>query len=50
MIKSSFLFNFQTGNVIVDTFLTGMIIMLSTYLFNLTERLVTLSDALSLSP
>ena len=41
MIKSSFLFNFRTGNVIVDTFLTGMIIMLSTYLFNLTQRLVT---------
>ena len=40
MIKSSFLFNFRTGNVIVDTFLTGMIIMLSTYLFNVTQRLV----------
>ena len=41
MIKSSFLFNFRTGNVMVDTFLTGIIIMLSTYLFNLTQRLVT---------
>ena len=41
MIKSSFLFNLRTGNVIVDTFLTGMIIMLSTYLFNLTQRLVS---------
>ena len=41
IINSSFLFNFRTGNVIVDTFLTGMIIMLSIYLFNLTLRLVT---------
>ena len=39
MIKSSFLFNFRTGNVIVDTLLTGMIIMLSTYLFNLTQQM-----------
>jgi len=30
-IKSSFLFNFRTGNVILDTFLTGLIIMMSTY-------------------
>ena len=30
-IKSSFLFNFRTGNVMLDTFLTGLIIMFSTY-------------------
>ena len=41
MIKSSFLFNFRTGNVMVDTFMTGMVIILSTYLVNLTQRLVT---------
>ena len=41
MIKSSFLFNFRMGNVMVDTFVTGMIIMMSPYLFNLTHRLVT---------
>merc|ERR1712082_449036 len=41
MIKSSFLFNFRTGNVMVDTFVTGTIIMMSTYLFNLTQQLVT---------
>merc|ERR1712082_572315 len=41
IIKSSFLFNFRTGNVMVDTFVTGMIIMMSTYLFNLTQQLVT---------
>ena len=41
IIKSSFLFNFRTGNVVVDTFVTGMIIMMSTCLFNLTQRLVT---------
>ena len=41
MIKSSFLFNFRTGNVIVDTFVTGMVIIMSTYLFNLAQRLVT---------
>ena len=41
MIKSSFLFNFRTGNVMVDTFMTGMVIILSTYLFNLTQQLVT---------
>merc|ERR1712061_528488 len=34
-LKSSFLFNFRTGNVMVDTVVTGLIIMFSTYLFNL---------------
>ena len=35
VLKSSFLFNFRTGNVMVDTFVTGLIIMLSTYIFNM---------------
>ena len=34
-LKSSFLFNFRTGNVMIDTFVTGLIIMLSTYVFNM---------------
>jgi len=38
-LKSSFLFNFRTGNLIIDTFLTGLIIMLSTYIFNLINNL-----------
>ena len=38
MIKSPFFFNFRTGNGIVETFLTVMIIMLSTYLFNLNHQ------------
>jgi hypothetical protein len=38
-LKSNFLFNFRTGNVMVDTFVTGIIIMLSTYLLNLSNNL-----------
>ena len=38
-LKSNFLFNFRTGNVMVDTFVTGLIIMLSTYLLNLSNNL-----------
>jgi SpoVK/Ycf46/Vps4 family AAA+-type ATPase len=34
-LKSSFLFNFRTGNVMLDTFVTGLIIMLATYVFNM---------------
>jgi len=34
-LKSSFLFNFRTGNVMVDTMVTGLIIMLSTYILNM---------------
>jgi len=34
-LKSSFLFNFRTGNVMIDTVVTGFIIMLTTYVFNL---------------
>merc|ERR1711936_1543522 len=38
-LKSNFLFNFRTGNVMVDTFVTGIIIMLSTYLLNMSNNL-----------
>jgi len=38
-LKSNFLFNFRTGNVMVDTFVTGLIIMLSTYLLNVANNL-----------
>ena len=34
-IKSSFLFNFRTGIVIVDTMITGLVIMVTTHLLNL---------------
>lgn len=39
-IKSSFLFNFRTGNVMIDTMVTGLIIMLSTYLLNVFNSLI----------
>jgi len=38
-LKSSLLFNFRTGNVMIDTFMTGMIICLSTYLMTLASRI-----------
>ena len=38
-LKSNFLFNFRTGNVMVDTIVTGLIIMLSTYLLNASNKL-----------
>ena len=38
-LKSSLLFNFRTGNVALDTIMTGLIICLSTYLMNLASRL-----------
>merc|ERR1712183_1188905 len=43
-IKSSFLFNFRTGNVMVDTWVTGIIIMLSTYLLNIFNNLFSKFD------
>merc|ERR1712228_666778 len=43
-LKSNFLFNFRTGNVMIDTFVTGMIIMLSTYFFNMFNNLFRNSD------
>ena len=38
-IKSCFLFNFSTGNVVIDTFITGLVIYISTYLMGLIGRL-----------
>ena len=38
-LKSSLLFNFRTGNVVIDTLLTGFIICLSTYLMNFASKL-----------
>ena len=38
-LKSSLLFNFHTGNAVFDTFVTGIIICLSTYLMSLTGKL-----------
>ncbi len=38
-LKSSFLFAFRTGNIVVDTLLTGIIIMLSTHLLGLANSL-----------
>merc|ERR1711915_37505 len=43
-LKSSFLFNFRTGNVMIDTFVTGLIIMLFTYFFNMFNNLFRNSD------
>jgi len=38
-LKSSFLFNFRTGNVMIDTVVTGFIIMFTTYVFNSANNL-----------
>jgi len=38
-LKSSLLFNFHTGNAIFDTFITGIIICLSTYLMSLASKI-----------
>jgi SpoVK/Ycf46/Vps4 family AAA+-type ATPase len=38
-LKSSLLFNFRTGNVAIDTLITGLIICLSTYLINLASKI-----------
>eukprot|EP00092_Neocalanus_flemingeri_P032083 GFUD01034871.1.p1 GENE.GFUD01034871.1~~GFUD01034871.1.p1 ORF type:complete len:534 (+),score=150.62 GFUD01034871.1:176-1777(+) len=43
-LKSSFLFNFRTGNVMIDTFVTGLIIMLSTYVFNMFNNVFKTCD------
>ena len=43
-LKSSFLFNFRTGNVMVDTIVTGFIIMISTYLLNVFNGLFSKFD------
>jgi len=46
-LKSSFLFNFRTGNVMIDTFLTGFIIMISTSLVNYASKLFNGFDIFS---
>lgn len=38
-LKSSFLFNFRTGNVVVDTIITGLVIYLTTYLMGVISHL-----------
>ena len=38
-LKSSFLFSFRTGNVIIDTFITGFVICISTYIMGLCGRI-----------
>jgi hypothetical protein len=40
-MKSSFLFAFRTGNIVVDTLLTGIIIMLSTHLLNIANNMAS---------
>jgi len=47
--KSSFLFNFRTGNVMVDTLVTGLIIMMSTYFLNIFNTLISKLDLSELS-
>ena len=46
-LKSSFLFNFRTGNVMIDTMITGFIIMVSTYLFNAASKVFNNLDMFS---
>jgi len=43
-MKSSFLFNFRTGNVMLDTMITGFIIMISTYLLNFANQIFNSLD------
>ena len=38
-LKSSLLFNFRTGNVALDTLITGLIICMSTYIINIGTKL-----------
>ena len=46
-LKSSFMFNFRTGNVMIDTMITGFIIMVSTYLFNAASKVFNNLDMFS---
>lgn len=41
-MKSSFLFSFRTGNLVVDTLITGFIIMCSSYLLTIAQKLTSL--------
>ena len=38
-LKKSLLFAFRTGNVVVDTFITALVICISTYLIGLFVRI-----------
>ena len=39
-VKSSFIYNFRTGNVVIDTMVTGLIIMFSSYLLTFVQKLL----------
>jgi len=41
-IKSSFIYNFRTGNVAVDTVVTGLIIMFSSYLLSFVNSILNM--------
>jgi len=41
-IKSSFIYSFKSGNVVIDTMVTGIIIMCSSYLLTFANRLMEL--------
>ena len=41
-MKSSFLFSFRTGNLVMDTLITGIIIMCSSYLLTIAQKLSSL--------
>jgi len=41
-VKSSFIYNFRTGNVAIDTVVTGLIIMFSSYLLSLINNIVNM--------
>ena len=41
-MKSSFIHNFRTGNVVIDTLVTGLIIMMSSYILSLANSLLNL--------
>ena len=41
-MKSSFLFSFRTGNLVMDTLITGIIIMCSSYLHTIAQKLSSL--------
>ena len=40
-LKSSFLFSFRTGNIVFDTLLTGIIIMLSTHFLSIANNMAS---------
>jgi len=44
-VKSSFIYNFRTGNVVIDTMVTGLIIMFSSYLLTFVQKLLDMDLA-----